>query len=365
MEKRLKIKSLIQVFTCKKQCKIREFAKFIGVLTSACPAVKYGWLYVKQFEREKFLALLQNHGNYNVTMSVPHATLSYDLYWWDNNILTIYNDIRHDTFPIEIYTDASTTGWGACYGTDRTHGFWSERDKKHHINYLELQAIFFGLKCFAQDLSNCNILVRADNTTAVSYINRMGSVQYPNLSKLARKIWSWCEEWNIWLLASYISSEENCEAESESRRTAMETEWELSGEVFECIVNTLGKPEVDLFPSGINNKCANYVSWKKDPGYIAVDAFTVNWNRWSFYAFPPFSLILRTLQKIIQDKVESIVVVPYWTVQPWYPLFKKLLIGDIITFNPSDNLLSCPFRKEHLLRRQLTLVAGRLSARHL
>lgn len=364
LEKRLKIKSLIQVFSRKKQCKIRDFAKFIGVLTSACPAVKYGWLYIKRFEREKFLALLRNHGNYNATMSVQHTILSDDLFWWDNNILKTYNDIKNDTFYIEIYTDASTTGWGACCGIDRTHGFWSERDRKHHINYLELQAIFFGLKCFASNLKDCNILIRADNTTAISYVNRMGSVQYPNLSKLAKNIWQWCEERNVWLFASYIASVENWQADYESRRTAVETEWELSVEAFDSVVNILGKPEVDLFASRINKKCAKYVSWKKDPGSIAVDAFTVNWKQIYFYAFPPFSLILRMLQKIMQDKAEGIVIVPNWPAQPWYPLFQKLITGNVITFNPSNSLLSSPFRKEHPLWKNLTLVAARLSARH-
>lgn len=110
-------------------------------------------------------------------MFVQHTILSDDLFWWDTNILKTYNDIKNDTFYIEIYTDASTTGWGACCGIDRTHGFWSERDRKRHINYLELQAIFFGLKCFASNLKDCNILIRADNTTAISYVNRVFSIQ--------------------------------------------------------------------------------------------------------------------------------------------------------------------------------------------
>lgn len=44
MDKRLKIQSLIARFMHKSSCKIRDFAKLIGVLTSACPAAKYGWL---------------------------------------------------------------------------------------------------------------------------------------------------------------------------------------------------------------------------------------------------------------------------------------------------------------------------------
>lgn len=49
----------------KKQCAIREFAQLVGMLTAACPAVKYWWLHTKPFERERYLALLNNNENYN------------------------------------------------------------------------------------------------------------------------------------------------------------------------------------------------------------------------------------------------------------------------------------------------------------
>lgn len=49
----------------KKQCVIREFAQLVGMLTAACPAIKYGWLHKKPFERERYLALEKNNENYN------------------------------------------------------------------------------------------------------------------------------------------------------------------------------------------------------------------------------------------------------------------------------------------------------------
>lgn len=38
---------------------------------------------------------------------------------------------------------------------------------------LELHAAFLGLKGFAKDIHDCEILLRIDNTTAVSYKNRL------------------------------------------------------------------------------------------------------------------------------------------------------------------------------------------------
>lgn len=57
IEKRINILNFVRDIARKKYIKIREFAKFLGVLTSACPAIPYGWIYTKGFERAKFLAL--------------------------------------------------------------------------------------------------------------------------------------------------------------------------------------------------------------------------------------------------------------------------------------------------------------------
>lgn len=59
-EKRQCIKYWAVQLRNKTSCKIRDLAKFLGILVSACPAVKYGWAYTKSLEREKFLALARN-----------------------------------------------------------------------------------------------------------------------------------------------------------------------------------------------------------------------------------------------------------------------------------------------------------------
>ena len=103
------------------------------------------------------------------------------------NIISNKNVIRKENFALEIYTDSSSTGWGAVWGGgEATHGWWSAEEKGKHINYLELKAIYYVLKCFAHISRSCSILIRADNTTAIAYINRMGSVQYPELHTLTK-----------------------------------------------------------------------------------------------------------------------------------------------------------------------------------
>lgn len=361
-EKRHKIKQTILKLKSSKSCKIRFLAHVAGLLMSACLAVKYGKLYTKLIEREKFLALMANKNNYDASWNISN-NIKTELGWWEDNILTCFNDINNvQTFDLEIFTDASKTGWGATYGTINTSGWWSKDELNLHINILELKAVYFALKCFTKNMYSKNILLRVDNTTAVSCINKMGSIQYPKLNLISQKIWKWCEVRNLWVFASYIPSEENI-ADKHSRRVSIETEWELSKDAYDKIVKKFGMPTIDLFASRTNTKCTRYFSWLKDPNSEMVDAFTVCWTDLKFYAFPPFALILRTLNKIIADRAEGIMVVPDWHSQPWYPVFKGLLVNEPLTFLPCPNLLSSPFRAQHPMT--LTLVAGLLSARHL
>ncbi|KYN03436.1 hypothetical protein ALC62_05720 [Cyphomyrmex costatus] len=262
-----------------------------------------------------------------------------DLIWWKENIIYSFNPILGPNFITEIFSDASLSGWGASCKEEKTHGFWNNEERQYHINYLELRAAFFGLKCFARKFRNCDILLRIDNTTAISYINRMDGIQFEHLSSMTKKIWSWCEHRNIWIFASYIPSKDNTVADEESRKLEPETEFSLSQKAFDHLCTTFGRPDIDLFASRINNKYPNYVFWKQDPGSIAIDAFTIEWNDSFFYAFPPFTLIPKVLKKIINDNARGILVVPYWPSQAWFPSACRCSNQNLLFLNL--NLVFC------------------------
>lgn len=359
IEKQKRTQEFIQTIKKKTSCKIRIFSQLLGTLNSISSAVPYGLVYTKLLEREKYLALLQSHENFEEIMPISEVTIS-ELKWWCNN-LNKPNLIKQYDFQLEIHTDASTTGWGCVCSDKSGSGSWSNTERQYHINYLELKAALLGLQCFAKDMNNCEILLRIDNTTAVAYINKMGGIQFPHLNSITRDIWQWCEQRNIWIFASYINTKDNFKADKESRK--INIEWELSMTAYNQITERFGIPEIDLFASRINNKCELFVSWKCDPESFAVDAFTLNWKEFFFYAFPPFSLILKCLHKIRSDKATGILVFPYWPSQPWWPLIKSMTINELILFDPHKELLSSPFRAHHPLHRQLTLAAGLLSAK--
>ncbi|XP_063991161.1 uncharacterized protein LOC135169793 [Diachasmimorpha longicaudata] len=304
-KKKIQIKEMIKIFKKGGKHKIRQFATLLGVLTAACPAMEYGSIHCKRLERQKFLALKFNGGNYEGKILINDIMFE-DLEWWQKNVNIGLNPIRRQEYSMVIFSDSSLTGWGCYCNNIKAHGFWSEKEQGKHINYLELLAAFFALRCFASKVSNTEILLRLDNTTAVSYINKSRGIQFPHLSELSRKIWEWCERRKLWIRASYIPSKENIEADSASRITNIDTEWSLSPSAFERIEEKFGPFSVDLFATRLNNKCNKFYSRFPDPQASIIDAFTVSWKEELFYAFPPFALILRSLRKIINDEATGI-----------------------------------------------------------
>lgn len=354
----------IDKFKTLQQCRIREFAKFIGLLISVCPAIEYSWTHTKIFEREKFLNLENNH-NYDGIITLRHDLIDKDLQWWSNRIYHSTCPIRDTSYDIVIFSDASKTGWGACWSGNRVNGYWTSEEKVLHINILELLAAFFALRIAAKNINNTQILFRIDNTTAIACINRMGSVQYPHLHKVSQQIWDFCEERHLFIYASYIKSSENYIADFESRKVQADTEWELAPYAFTQILNEFGLPQIDLFASRSNAKCDQYISWRPDPYAVCIDAFTLDWSGNFFYAFPPFAIILKALNKVISDKAVGIMVIPHWPTQPWFPVFMRLVISKIIYFEPSpDLLISDDSRLHHGLHKSLTLAAAVLSGKH-
>lgn len=110
----------------------------------------------------------------------------------------------------------------------------------------------------------------------MAYINKMGGVKVDYLHSDAKRFWEWCETRNLWVFAEYISSKENKEADTLSRISNTDIEWELSDYAFQKITRVFGKPEIDLFASRINKKCETYCSWKRDPDARVINAFTID-----------------------------------------------------------------------------------------
>ena len=161
---------------------------------------------------------------------------------------------------------------------------------------------------------------------------------------------------NIWLSAEYITSQDNKDADEQSRITHNNAEWHLNSNIFKLIILLWGKPDIDLFASRLNHQLDTYCSWKPDPFCESVDAFLRFWGNDYNYIFPPFSLVGKVLQKIEQDKATAIIVCPLWTTQSWFSKLLRLLTDCPRYICRDMETMTHPHRNQENLPRMTILV---------
>ena len=87
-----------------------------------------------------------------------------------------------------LYTDASLSGWGACFFDDdgfttSTGGSWSPEESKLDISVLEARAVRLAFSTLARQLARCrSVDLRVDNT-GVEYALRRGGARAEDLNR--------------------------------------------------------------------------------------------------------------------------------------------------------------------------------------
>ena len=203
-----------------------------------------------------------------------------------------------------------TPGLGSGHRADEHRRPLVRGGENPPINLLELAGGALAMKTFTKGRKNIHVLLRMDNTTAIAYINRMGGTRFQTLSQTACDLWHWCLQRGITLSAVHLPGVLNSIADGESRTLQSSAEWMLERSICRNVIQTLGPCSVDLFATRLNNQLGRYVSWHPDPFAIATDAFTMSWQEEVGYAFLPFSVIGRCLQKVRQEGCTVVLVTP-------------------------------------------------------
>lgn len=288
-----------------------------------------------------------NHGNFEAKMLLSHYAIE-NVNWWIVNLPFASEDLVLDAPSYVLSTD------------DKTGGRWSLQESESHINILELNAVLLGLQALIKG-DKLHLLVKVDNSTTVAYINHMGGTKSPSCHEVAKRIWFWCIDKQIYLTATHVPGALNVEADEKSRIFNDRTEWSLCPQVFEIIMNHFSGEitcDIDLFASRLNHKIATYVSWVPDPGAIEVDAFTFNWKGLYVYAFPPFSVILKMLRKMRRDGARGVVIVPEWRHQIWFSLLMDMMVAPPLRLNWRGTLITLPHTDiHHPMGKNLHLMA--------
>ncbi|XP_038053575.1 uncharacterized protein LOC119726028 [Patiria miniata] len=361
-EKIVKIISHCQEILEAQTVTVRQLSSLIGRLSSTILAVFQAQIFYRSLQEDKISAL-RRENSYESAVTLSQASLE-ELRTWVQ-CLHAWNGrhFLHPTPDLTLQTDASMSGWGACLHST-IGGRWTTLEQQHHINYLELLAVWYAIRSLLAERRDIHVLLQMDSSTAIAYINHQGGTHSVPMSRLAVKIWVWCLKRNITLAAQHIPGSQNITADRMSRVFDDRAEWQLLPEVFRSIMDALHfVPSVDLFASRLNTQLETFVSWQPNPMAWRVNALLLNWKDVNGYAFPPFSLLLRILQKIRREEATVVLVAPVWKTQAWYPMLLELAIDVPLLLPRRTDLLQLPHNRSqvHPLIGHLQLAAWKLS----
>ena len=243
-----------------------------------------------------------------------------DLLWWREADLVGGTPLTSPHPDLSFWSDASDHGWGAFLGSQGVSGQWSEQEKSLSINWRELRAIHLGLQHFSGEVTGRAVAIFCDNTTAVAYLRNQGGTLSESLNEETQQILRWAEERKVSLVPQFILGKENVVADSLSRGSqVIGTEWSLSPEVFQEL-RKKWPVSVDLFATSLNHKCQVFFAPFQDPLAAGTDAFLQSWEGLQAYAFPPFSLVRKVLNKArASPSLELTLIAPFWPQKEWFP----------------------------------------------
>ena len=136
------------------------------------------------------------------------------------------------------------------------------------------------------------------NSTALTYLRKVGGTRSPLLNTLAQEILRWTESLSIRLVPQFLPGSDNVLADALSRPHQLpHTEWSLNMTVF-LSLRSLWPVQIVLFATSANHRCSIYFSPFRDPRSAGTDAFLQFWDGLQAYAFPPVAVIPRVLVKL-------------------------------------------------------------------
>ena len=328
------ILTLIKKFKVGNRYPLVRFLSILGKLTSVSMVVPLGLLRLRPAQRWLNSQGLDAKHDRLTKVTVDHRWATALTPWTNPQYLreSVPLGVIPDRREV-ITTDASGEGWGATWQKRAASGLWTQAERREHINVLELRAVHLALQRFLPHLRHRHVLIRTDNTTVVYHINRQGGVRSAKLLTVARRLLLWASQHFATLRAVHLPGIENAVADHLSRHALSSTEWSLHPQIVDQIWTRFGRATVDLYATDSNSKCFRWFT-------PAQDALAQQWPQTLLYAFPPIPLIWPTLQRTQGQHHTLILVVPYWTSRPWFPLLQRMALAPPWRLPPRRDLLS-------------------------
>lgn len=296
----------------------RELAAFCGYAQSVRLAVMPANLFLRSLYDD-----CASVPGWNGTVCVSRQSFR-DLEWWASiPIQHLSSPIRLRPASLDLFADASDSGWGAVLpdladspeGVAR--GCWTADEQCMHINQKEMRAVRYALLSFESLVSDRVVRLFEDNTVTQSVLGRFAS-RSAVLMEEYRELWFVLEQLHVQLQVVRVESDLNL-ADAPSRYVD-NSDLRLSPTAFAGLDRLWGPHTVDLFASSENAHLPVFYSLHRCPGTSGVNALLQSWSGHNAYALPPFntSVLLQVVQKVREECATVTLVVPCWPSQPWF-----------------------------------------------
>ena len=328
---RVKVQSVLQHWMANPNITARDLHRLLGMLVFMASLVRRGRLRLRPVQWWAATAWCQRTGNWSDRIQVPQWVLS-EVAWWSSPAVLQGLPLAARETEVTLFTDASSSGWGAQLGSHSTQAQWSASQRLCHINVLEMQAVIYAVRDFLPHLRYRVVRLMCDNAVTVAYIKNEGGTRSHTLMQMTIRLLKWCDSKAITLVPVHLPGVRNIQADSLSRvGQTLTTEWTMAMESLRPVFAKWGEPQIDMFATFANRRLVKFVSPYPDPRAEWTDAMSMPWDkeRGLLYVFPPFKMVPQVLQKIAQSPGLQVILIAL--LQPaasWFPELMDLTQED-------------------------------------
>ncbi len=202
----------------------RQFLSLLGTMAAMMEVVKHCRLHMRPIQI--YLMAFWKPSSRKLEARIPvREHLIPHLAWWKNRENVMQGlPLRKDKHQMTITTDAfSTQGWGDM----QVQGKWDFNEKSQHINMLEMEAVIRTCRHFRDFIQGKRLLVRSDNATVVSYLNKEGGTRAPSICMITWRFLKWVIQKKVDIRAEHVPGIQNSLADRLSREFVSPLEWRL------------------------------------------------------------------------------------------------------------------------------------------
>ena len=173
----------------KGKCSLRSLAKILGNLNWATYAVPFTSAHYHNLQALLIAASRVNNDNLDVFVCLDNAFIVVLSWWVDKANFTEGKGLLFFSprCPPLLRRLPHRVGRGFL-PLRKDRGPWTLSELDLHINALEFLATLKTLECFISSVKDCAVTIEVDNSTAVSYINRLGDRRSKPICSIALHI---------------------------------------------------------------------------------------------------------------------------------------------------------------------------------